>query len=218
MYSKALKYVVAIVSLIIVLSNSVYFKKLDEVRAAALSGQFDAASYAQGFWNNRLIPSLSSAIDLNNLIALLKKSPGETFEKHSNALGIGNIRFFLVRGQGEILSINENDVSVMMKTDSSEKAIHIAIEYIYGNAVRDASKAININDFDNTMDFNNVSAEINKIIRSEVLPPFKTEAKEQRMVEFFGAVELNREHLSLENLEVVPINLKVFDKRSDQTR
>lgn len=218
MYRKPLKYIIALIFLIVVLANSIYIKKLDEVKAAALSGEFDATSYAQGFWENELIPKLTTAIDLNELVLLLKKSPEVAFEKYSNALGIGNIRFFLVKGQGEILSINENDVSVLIKTESGEKVIHIATEYIYGNAVRDASKVIDINDFDNTLNFNNVSAEINKIIRSEVLPPFKAEAKEKRMVEFFGAVELNREHLNLENLEVVPISLKVFDKRIDETR
>jgi predicted lipoprotein len=217
MYNKVLKYIVAIVALIIVLANSVYFKDLDEVKAAALSGQFDAAAYAKGFWDNKLMPNLNSAIDLNKLVPLLKMSPDETFEKYSNALGIGNIRFFLVKGEGKIISINENDMSVLVKSDSTQNVIKLATEYIYGNAVRDAPKAVFINDFDNTMDFNNVSAEINKIIRSEVLPPFMTQAKEQGMINFFGAIELNKTHLNLDSIEVIPVSLKVFDKRSDET-
>lgn len=59
------------------------------------------------------------------------------------------------------------------------------------------------------MDFNNVSAELNKIIREKVLPPFKQQAKKGNTVEFSGAVELNKEHLKLSDIEVIPVETKI---------
>jgi len=66
---------------------------------------------------------------------------------------------------------------------------------------------ININEFNNTMDFNNVSAELNKIIREKVLPAFKQKVKKGNSIEFTGAIELNKEHLDLSNIEVIPVEI-----------
>jgi predicted lipoprotein len=102
---------------------------------------------------------------------------------------------------------------VQLQNDSSKQNITIATEYIFGNAVRDATGMININEFNNTMDFNNVSAEINKIIREKVLPSFKANIQNGDRIEFVGAIELNKEHLDLSNIEVIPVRVTVM---SDQ--
>ena len=115
-----------------------------------------------------------------------------------------------MKGEGQIESINENDASVIIKSDSTSIGARIATEFVFGNAIRDASGLIDINEFNNTMDFNNVSAEINKIIRTEVLPPFKSTAKKGDMVQFVGAIELNQEHPDLENIEIIPVTLKII--------
>lgn len=207
---KKLKYTILIVALLVVAYNSVYFKKLTEVKAS-VSKDFDAKSYATKYFNTKLIPALSKAVEINQLTVLLQKDKEKTFDKYSHALGIGNIRFFLVKGEGEITAINENDVSVLAKTDSSERKVQIATEFVFGNAIRDASGLIDINEFKNTMDFNNVSAELNKIVRSKVIPPFKANAKKGDKVQFFGAIELNREYPDLENIEVIPVSLKLIN-------
>jgi predicted lipoprotein len=60
------------------------------------------------------------------------------------------------------------------------------------------------------MDFNNISAEINKIIRKEVIPSFKHRVKMGETVEFIGAVEFNQKHLNLSKIEIIPISLKLL--------
>jgi predicted lipoprotein len=197
--------------MLVVAYNSVYFKKLNEVKAL-VSKDFDAKSYAAKYFNAKLIPALNSAVEINQLITLLQKDKAKTFDTYSHALDIGNIRFFLVKGEGVITAINENDVSVLAKADSSERKVQIATEFVFGNAIRDASGLIDINEFKNTMDFNNVSAELNKIVRSKVLPPFKTNARKGDTVQFFGAIELNREYPDIEKIEVIPVSLKISNR------
>ncbi|MDB5247142.1 MAG: hypothetical protein JWQ40_1536 [Segetibacter sp.] len=209
MQKKAIKNIAAIVLLLVVAYNSVYFKKLDEVKAAAVSKEFDAVTYASNYLTVKLTPQLSNAIELQELIQKVHAEPESTFQKYSHALGIGNIKYFLVKGEGVITAIGDDAVSLLLKNDSAQKEIKIATEFVFGNAVRDASGLININEFNNTMDFNNVSAEINKIIRSEVLPPFKSRVKKGDLVQFAGAIELNQAHVSLEEIEVVPVGLKI---------
>ena len=207
MTSKVLKYGIWIIIILFLGYHSVYFKKLEGKSSAA--GKFDAKEYAQTFWKEKLTPELSKAIELNNLIALLKTNPTQTFDKHSHALGIGNIRFFLVRGEGKITAINENDISVLVKSNAAQMPTKLIAEYVFGNAVRDASGLLDINEFTNMNDFNSISEELNKIVRTKVLPPVKANAKKGMKIQWVGAIELNREHLDLDDIEVVPIEIKI---------
>ncbi len=207
MSRNSLKYAGLLVLLGIVAYNSVYFKKLDDVKATSGSNanqKFNANAYAQSFWTSKLLPEAPKAPDFSSLLAQLKTDPEKAFGTYSHALGIGNIRYFLVKGEGVITDIGPNDVTVSLP---SGEAVRLATEYIFGNAARDASGLIKITDFDNTNDLNNVSAEIDAIIRTKVVPPFKASAKVGDKVKFVGAIELNKEHLHLENLEVIPIKL-----------
>jgi len=202
---KVAKYIILIVVIVVIGYNSVYFRKLDEVKASLTAKEFNAAQYAQTFWTNKLEPNLNKAIDITQLTTKLSSNADNTFATYSHALGIGNLRYFLVKGKGTITSINEDDITVLLQSDTSKQAITLATEYIFGNAVRDATGLININEFNNTMDFNNVSAELNKIIRAKVLPSLKQKARKGSEIEFTGAIELNKEHLDLSNIEVIPV-------------
>lgn len=204
---KALKYFGGVILLVVLGFNSVYFRKLDQMKAS--SSKFDAKAYARNYFNNKLILSLSNAVEINQLISLLETNREQAFEKYSHALGIGNIRYFLVRGEGQVTSINENDVIILAQADTMKKTIRVATEFVFGNAIRDASGRIDVNEFSNTMDFNSVSSEINKIVRAEVLPRFKARVKKGDTIQFAGAIELNKEHLNVEDIELMPVQLEI---------
>jgi len=204
---KLLKYTAAIIVLGLLAYNSVYFRKLDAMKAS--SSKFDAKAYAANYFNDKLIPSLNSAVEINQLMSLLQSDKEQTFGKYGHALGIGNIRYFLVKGEGLVESIGENDVTLLAKADSAKKNIRIATEFVFGNAIRDASGKIDINEFSNTMDFNSISSEINKIVRVQILPQFKRNVKKGDTVQFAGAIELNKEHVNVEDIELMPIQLRI---------
>lgn len=205
MGKKALKYTIAAIIVLLVAYNSVYFKKLSEVQAAAASKNFDAAAYAAKFWNNKLMPNLHKAVNLGTLLPMVTSNTEQAFGKYSHALGIGNLRYFLIRAKGKVTAKDEEDITLAVDGLQSQN-IKIATEYIFGNAVRDGSGMVNINDFTNTMDFNDVSSEINKIIRNKVLPVLK-QVKVGDEISFTGAIELNRAHLalSLSQIEAIPV-------------
>ncbi|MGV3600414.1 MAG: DUF2291 domain-containing protein [Dyadobacter fermentans] len=205
---KPIRYLLYLAVVALLAYNSVYIKKLDEVKAGAAT--FNAAGYALDFWDKKLTPGLSKAVELGALTSQLKTEKDKAFEQHSHALGIGNIRYFLVKGEGVVADVSENEVSVKLAGASESTAnVRIATEYIFGNAVRDASGAIDINAFTNSMDFNNVSAEINKLIREKVVPPFKSKVKKGDRIAFHGAIELNRAHLQVNDIEIIPIHLQI---------
>ena len=205
MPKKIIKYSLTIIIVAFVAYNSVYFKKLSDVKAAA-KATFDPVNYARNYLDKPLLNAAGKAPEADALINLLKSSPAKAFKTDAHALNIGNTRFFMVQGQGVIASIDENDVYLI--TDGKQP-LKIATEYIFGNALRDAPGVITVNDFTNSMDLNNVSAEINKLVRSEILPPFKSKAKKGDRIVFAGAFELNQEHINLANMEIIPVLLTI---------
>ena len=204
--NKIIKYVLIIAGGLFILYNSVYFKPLDKVKAEAAAKIFDPKTYSQDFWHNKLIPNLNQAVELNTLMDLLNSNPEEAFEAHSNALGIGNIRFFLVQAKAKVDTINEDHVVLVLEKDRSA---NLATDYIFGNAIRDASGQIDINEFTNTMDFNNVSTEINQLVVKNVLPEFISEVQRDDIINFHGAIELNQEHLQFDQIEIIPIQISI---------
>lgn len=207
---KILKYGLGGILVCFALYHSVYFKRLDDVKAQSQAATFDPASYADDFWKTRLLSNLGEAVGMAGLISTLESNPSEAFERHSHALGIGNIRFFLVSGTGTVSTISDNGVEVAIDGSEAGHTVTIATEFIFGNAIRDASGQIDINEFDNTMDFNNVSAEINRIVRETVLPPFRQQVTVGSKVAFSGAVELNREHFIVSQIEIIPVKLTLM--------
>lgn len=204
-----IKYAGYIVVVALVVYNSFYFKKLDEVKAGVVS--FDAAKYAEKFWTERLTPQIEKSIETGSLLTLLHTDKNKAFADHAHALGIGNVKYFLVQGTGTVTSVAENQVLVELESENEKPEVAIATEYVFGNAVRDASGMIDINAFSNSMDFNHVSAELNKIIRDKVIPPFRSKVKTGDKIKFSGAIELNQEHLDIRSIEVIPIDLKILN-------
>lgn len=206
--------IIGLVVLLVIFASSISIENLDEVKARGEESSFDASGYAENFWEKDLLPNLDEAVEINQLFTGLEENPEQTFDNYSNALGIGNIRFFMVKGQGEIIEIEDNHILVNTISDSSSNnhPIRIATEYIFGNAVRDASGKISLAEFEQTMDFNMVSAEINKLVREEVILQLKKDAKEGKRIEFTGAIEMNKKQVDLNNVEIIPVQTQFNSK------
>lgn len=212
MKSRWLKNILIIAGLGLLVYHSIYFKKLDEYKVSHTTKVFDASAYAAGFWKDKLIPNLDKAIDLPQLLELLAVDPGKSFSEHSHALGIGNLRYFLVKGSGLIDSVLEDRVRITLRQAPGAPGISLATEFIFGNAVRDATGLININEFTNTMDFNAVSDGLNRIIREQVVAPVKPNLMAGKAISFTGALELNQEHYDSSALEVIPVQINILNK------
>jgi predicted lipoprotein len=204
---KFLKNIGLVIVIAVVAYNSVYFGELDEVKAAKSGSEFNASTYAASFWDKKLLPAADKAIDVSSLIEMLSTDADKAFYEHSHALGIGNLRYFLVKGSAMVENVTSDEVILVLE---GGQRVTLATELVFGNAVRDATGLIDINEFTNTMDFNNVSAELNKIIREKVLPAFKQVVRKGDTVEFAGAIELNRNYPELTEIEVIPVTVYIL--------
>jgi predicted lipoprotein len=111
--------------------------------------------------------------------------------------------------EGIVTDINEDDITLQVKLDDSLMALKLATEFIYGNAIRDASGLVDVKDFPNTMDLNNISEELNKMVRKTVLPPFKAAVKKGDKILVTGAIEIHKEHIKWNELEIIPVQLQI---------
>jgi predicted lipoprotein len=188
--------------------KSVYFKKLSEVKNSS-NAKFDAGDFSTKLWNKKMPAQIDSAVDVTAFINAVTANKEAALNKYSNSLGIGNYRYALVKAQGTVTSVNEDDVRVQLPVGDSIIEAVIATEYIYGNAIRDASSLIDIKDYPNTSNLNSISEEMNKIVRTTVLPPFKKSVKKGDKVNITAAVELNKEHIKWSGLELLPVRLQI---------
>ncbi len=206
---RAIKYTLLFLAIALVGYKSVYIKKLSEVNKAA-DKKFNAATYTKKLWEERLPAKLDSAVSLTNLITAIGINPVDAFSKYSNAMAIGNYRYSLVKVAGTVGVVNEDDIILHVSHADSLMTVTLATEYIYGNAIRDASGLLDIKDFNNTTELNNISGELNKTVRTTVLPFFKKQVKVGDKVEATGAVEINKEHVRLSELELFPVRIKIM--------
>jgi len=181
-----------------------YLLPLDEKLASEEIREFDASAYVDGMWTD-LQTAYNGAVEINSLFDKLRQDPAQTFSQESNALGIGNIGYFKVKGEGVVQEVNENNVIIL----AGDQNVEIETEFIFGNAIRDASGLIRINDFDKTSDLNSISESINEKVRKQLIPDFRTKVKKGDHISFQGAIELNKAHLDLNEPEIIPISLQI---------
>ena len=204
---KLIKYILVVAVIGMVGYNSVYVKKLSEVKNKDLS-KFDAVDFSKKLWDEQLPGRLDTAIELSAWINAIKTDSIAGMERVSNAMAIGNYRYSLVKIKGRAGAIGEDDF--ILNADSQVN-IKVATEFIYGNAIRDASGLVDIRNFVNTNDLNNISEELNKKVRTTVLPALKRNLKPGALLEITGAIEFNKEHLRLKDLEMIPVRIKFLN-------
>jgi len=207
--NRYVKYLLLTVVIGLLAYKSVYVKKLSKMTVAT-DEKFDAVTFSKKLWEERLSAKLGSTVQLATFIKAAQSNPADAFSKYTNAIGIGNYRYALLKVEGIVTDINEDDITLQVKLDDSLMAVKLATEFIYGNAIRDASGLVDVKDFPNTMDLNNISEELNKMVRKTVLPPFKAAVKKGDKILVTGAIEIHKEHIKWNELEIIPVQLQIL--------
>ncbi|AHF18086.1 DUF2291 domain-containing protein [Niabella soli] len=204
--NKLLKYGIGILLVALAVYNSVYIKKLSSVRASP--AKLDTKSYVDQLWKNRLPAKLDSAIDINILKNALETVGSKAFDQYTNALAIGNYRYALVKGAAIVDSVHEDELLITLQSTQPLKAI-LQTEFVYGNTLRDASRLVDLTTFPNTNDLNSISEAMNERVRNQIASEWRPLLKPGTRFEFTGAIELNKEHLHFDNIEIIPVRIKI---------
>lgn len=181
----------------------------ESLRAEKESARFDAAAFVKDFWTTKLTPALADSADVVAVLAAYRESPEQARTQFGRTVGIGRSTLYFVQGRGKITSIDKKQIVVALTDDPSGPHVALQIGLLFGNTVRDATGLLSGNDYPNSQQFNEISAELNRTIEADVLPTLKAAAKVGATVEFVGAAEVTNESRDLAPLKVVPIEAKV---------
>ena len=187
----------------------VHFVPLKSARQHSTEATFNPSAFAETFWSERLLESMDKAVDAAVLLAEIKQDPKEAREKHGRTLGLSGTYYYFVSGTGRILTVDKESVSLTLGAKDSTVDIILETGNIFGNAVRDGTGLIDVNDYPNSRDFNDISSEINRRIEERVLPPLRAKAAVGATVHFAGCAEISDETTDLHPLVLVPIVAEV---------
>jgi predicted lipoprotein len=206
--NKIIKYSIGVLAIVVVGYFSLDIQNLDEYKAANANIKFDATEFARQFWENQLADCINSAPEANVVVQQLEQNPEVAFEKYAHKLGISKTYYLILKGSGVIESVDEEFLLVRIDENTQ---IQVATDFIFGNAIRDGSGKVDINQFVNMTDFNNVSVALNKLAKEKVVARLKKSAKVGMRLEFTGAAELNENNIDVNNIRIIPITAKITD-------
>lgn len=202
--STPIKIILAVAAGLLVVYFSLDIRKLDN--AKKLAQDFDLAAYTRVLWERDLPEIARQGADIRSMLTALKDDPENTCRTRGHKLGISQTVYFFVRGSGTITALDDENVIVTL---GDGRKVKVATDFIFGNAVREASGLINIDDFLNMTDFNNVSVDLNKRVKENVATPLRNAAAPGMTIEFAGAFEVNEKKPEPESIRIIPVMAEV---------
>ena len=184
------------------LFHIVSLKHAQQEKAA---GTFNPATFAEQFWNERLLKSLGNATKAEELIPAIAANPEEARKKFARSVGVSESYTFFVSGIGRVLAVSDDEISLAVMEGSTNAEVSLQVGLPFSNGVRDGTGLLSVNDYPNSQDFNAISEALNRIIETRVQPRLRDQAKVGAIINFVGCAEVNNEATDLKPLKVVPI-------------
>jgi predicted lipoprotein len=202
--STPIKTIIAVAAGLLLVYFSLDIRKLDSAKNKTEG--FDLASYTRILWERDLPEIARQGADIRSLLGALQDDPATTCRTRGHKLGISQTVYFFARGTGTITSLDDENVIVTL---GDGRQVKVATDFIFGNAVREASGLVNIDDFLNMTDFNNVSVDLNKRVKENVAKPLRNAAVPGMSIEFAGAFEVNEKKPEPNGIRIIPVIAEV---------
>lgn len=210
--SKFLKYTLGILAIVLLIYFSLDIQNLEKHQESIEPAGFNPIHYSIKFWNDSLPTCIANAVEIRTLLNLLSEEPTSAFEKYGKKLGISSTYYFITKGEGTIEKVDDEFLILML---DDENRIIIATDFIFGNAVRDGSGKVDINDFLNMTDFNNVSVAINKLVKEKVVYQLRNSAIVGKKLEFAGAMEISEKNIDPSSALLIPVFVNLSNGKSE---
>jgi predicted lipoprotein len=105
--------------------------------------------------------------------------------------------------------VSDGEIAMAVIKEAATPEVSLQTGLIFGNAVRDGTGLLNVDDYPNSQDFNAISEALNRLVEERVLPRLRERARVGATVRFAGCAEVNDESSDLKPLRVVPIRADV---------
>jgi|WetSurMetagenome_2_1015567.scaffolds.fasta_scaffold348372_2 predicted lipoprotein len=186
----------------------IHIRSLARVQAARAVARFNAPDFVDRFWNERLLKSLNQAADAGKVLAAIAAGPQQAHEQFGRSVGISSSYYFFLRGSGRVVSVDDQGIGLSLKAEGNDVDVLVPLGLVFGNAVRDGTGLLDSSAFPNSQEFNDISAGLNHIVETQVLPELQRIAAVGKRVLFVGCVEVADEDQDLKPLKLVPISAK----------
>lgn len=194
-----------ILAVVVVIALSVRLSPLDQ----QTSNSFDPTQAIAHFWDNELPQLLQGdrVVDADLFRAELKNNRKLLVDRYGSTLGIGAPYSMLLGGEFEVVAVGE-ELSHIRTAQGAE--FDLRTNYIFSNTAREATAAFSIDDYENTMDFNLVSSELNRRIIEQVVAPQRDALTVGARLQVVGAIDLPQEGLPKGRFELIPLTLNLY--------
>jgi predicted lipoprotein len=170
---------------------------------------FSPAGFAERFWDERLRPSFSRAVPTENLLPAIQTNPAEAKKQFGRSFGVSESYTYFVAGQGRVLTVSDDEILLVVTEGATNAEISLQTGLLFGNAVRDGTGLLSVNDYPDSQDFNAISEALNRLVETRVQPKLREAAKVGATVRFVGCAEVNDESSDLKPLKLVPVEATV---------
>ena len=182
---------------------------LKTAAAEKATEKFDATSFAENFWTEKLLPAAHKAVGADVLLTAIQKNSANAKTNFSRSVGLSDSYFYFLRGDGKIISVSDDAMAIAVTENSTNADVALQTGLVFGDAIRDGTGLLNASDYPNSQDFNDISAALNHIVETRVLPKLHEQAKVGAKISFAGCAEVDDESTDLKPLKVIPIQTKI---------
>lgn len=178
---------------------------LKTVEAEKAASAFNATGFAERFWTNQLLPSLEKTVTAGTLLTAIQSDPAAAKKKFSRSVGLSDGYFYFLSGSGRVIALSDDGVSLAVTSGSTNAEVVLQTGLIFGDALRDGTGLLDASSYPNSQDFNDISAALNHIVETQVLPGLRQQAKVGATISFAGCAEVDDESADLKPLKVIPV-------------
>jgi predicted lipoprotein len=185
--------------------------RLDQVRQSREQAHFDAAEFAEKFWDERLKPALPRAPDARTVLDAVDADFQAARERYGRTVGISNSYYVFVQGTGQVVNVDPKGVGLAIRDGADGPDVVLPTGMVFGNTVRDATGLLDMDSFPDSQHFNDLATELNRIVETRVLPGLRDRAEVGRKVRFVGCAEVSRDAKRRKPLKVVPVRVEIIE-------
>jgi predicted lipoprotein len=182
---------------------------LQQARQDKAAELFNPAKFAERFWFDHLLKSLDKATKAEVLLPAIQSDSAAARRKYGRTLGMSETYTYFISGTGRVTALSNDEISLTATGGATNAEVTLQTGLIFGNAVRDGTGLLDVNDFPNSQDFNGIAEALNHIVETRVLSELRRQAKVGARIRFVGCAEVGDESVDLHPLRIVPIKVEL---------